>query len=81
MAKTPTDQKDENALRRAREARNLSQARAAEMSGVSRTMFSSWELGTREMTLRQLKRLKSGLGLSKREVDEIICWWPAEEES
>lgn len=65
----------DNALRAIRETHKLSQADASQRVGVSRTMWSSWECRTRQLTLTQLGRIQETLKLSEDEVDSIRKWW------
>lgn len=64
-----------NELRLLREKRKLSQQKAADLVGVSRPMWSSWECRARQMTLTQLNRIQEQLSLSDLEVERVRKWW------
>lgn len=66
-----------NELRIVRESRGLSQMNAAELVGVSRPMWSSWECRARQMTIAQLNRIQARLTppLTDLEVEKIRKWW------
>lgn len=66
-----------NELRIVRESRGLSQMNAAELVGVSRPMWSSWECRARQMTIAQLNTIQEKLTppLTDIEVEKIRKWW------
>lgn len=73
-----------NELRILRESRKLSQMKAADLVGVSRPMWSSWECRARQMTVTQLNEIQVRLELSDEEVERIRKWWmkaPSEPEA
>ncbi len=51
--------------------------KAAELVGVSRPMWSSWECRARQMTIAQLNRIQERLTppLTDSEVEKIRKWW------
>lgn len=64
-----------NELRILRESRKLSQMKAADLVGVSRPMWSSWECRARQMTVTQLNEIQVKLQLTDEEVERIRKWW------
>lgn len=68
-----------NELRIVRESRKLSQMTAAELVGVSRPMWSSWECRARQLTVEQLNMIQVKLRLTDPEVERIRKWWAGEE--
>jgi len=64
-----------NKLRDARKARDLTQAQAAELVGISRSKWSFLECRERPLTVPLLNLIKERLELSNEEVDQIIEWW------
>lgn len=67
--------KEDNVLRRIRKIRQLSQLEASALVCISRPMWSSWECGTRSMSIENLYRLWKGLGLDDQELIDLISWW------
>lgn len=64
----------DNLLQTLRVERGLTQREAAELVGVSRAMWSAWELGERSMRVRQLTAIQEGFRLSDRKVAQIRRW-------
>ena len=54
---------------------HLSQADAARMAGVSRTLWSGWERRTRSISLYHLNILKKEFDLTPIEVDNILEYY------
>ena len=57
-------------VRRAREARNLSQEQLADLASIHRTYLSGVETGTRNPTLEIVERLARALGVGASELLE-----------
>lgn len=55
-------------LRRIREAKGLSQLELSLRTGVSQSTICTYEIGTRGMTLKTLRRLAEGLGVEPRDL-------------
>lgn len=62
------DEKLGAALRKARQAKKLSQPEVAEKLGVSKMTVSYWETGMRTMKAEQLKRYCALLGVSAQSI-------------
>lgn len=63
-----------NPLRALRASRNLSQQRAADTVGVSRALWASWEVATREPGVRHLGAIVRAWYLSDAELACIVRW-------
>ena len=59
-------------LRRAREARNLSQEALADVAGLHRTYVGSVERGERNISIDNIERLANAVGLSAAEMLEDV---------
>ena len=55
-------------LRELRKARDLSQEKLAELSGLERTYISQAEQGRRNTTLSTMQKLAAGLGIAPSEL-------------
>jgi transcriptional regulator with XRE-family HTH domain len=55
-------------LRKARQARGISQERLAEMAGLHRTYISSVERGERNISIDNIERIATALGLKPAEL-------------
>lgn len=71
-------EKGPNELRIVRESRKLSQKEAAQLVGVSRPMWSSWECKARQMSVSQLNHIQKCLDLTDTETDRVRKWWDTE---
>lgn len=57
-----------DAIKRAREKRELSQAALAELMGVAPSTVAGWELGTHGVRGNRMRRLANALGVSVGEL-------------
>lgn len=64
-----------NVLREFREAVSLTQQKAADAVGVSRTTWSAWELRERPMSVAHLNRIKQVLKMDDSNTRVLREWW------
>lgn len=64
-----------NALIQIRKTRSLTQAQAAELAKMGRSLWSAFETKKRPLSVALLNRIQIGLNLSDEEVMYILRWW------